>query len=171
METYEVKILKYSFRFRQLSWREETSIQFEKNKNRVRTLLAHALTEVSGLKVESVADAKKVLMAVPGSVLQRVFILYRGTLPMPRRFATTGLYKAPGTNKLAERLKQVEDKREKIMDKVEAEMEAKFGRRELQETLETERQMLKNSKMRGATPATPDADKFGVTPPRKRNAD
>jgi hypothetical protein len=171
MEPVEIKILKYTFRFRHLSWREEVAIKFGKNADRVRVVLAHALTEVSGLKIGSVAEATKVLNAVPGSVIQRMLILYKGSLPIPRRFSTTDLYRAPNTVTVAKRLEEVEQTRDKIMDKVEAEMRQKFGNQEIEETLEAERLMMKNSKMRGATRAT-DERVFGETPPpgKKKNA-
>ena len=173
MEPIEIKILQYTFRFRQLSWREEAAIKFGKTDDRARVVLAHALVEVSGLKVGSLADAEKVLRPIPKTVIQRMIVMWRGSYPTPRRFTTTGLYKAPGTGVVAARLKQVEDQREEIMDKVEAEMRQKFGNQEIDEALEAERQMLRNSKMRGATRATPDERQFGVTPPLdkgKKNA-
>ena len=180
MEPVEIKILKYTFRFRELSWREETSIKFEPGEDRMRTVLAHAMTEVSGLKVNSPEEAKKVLNAIPATVIQRMVILWRGHYPAPRRFSTTGLYQAPATEVVARRMKEVEAQREQVMDKVETEMRQKFGDKEVQEALELERLMLKNSKMRGATRASEDIapeelDRrinekreklFGQTPPR-----
>jgi hypothetical protein len=165
MDTVEVKILKYVFRFRSLSWREETNIKFPKGENRLRTILSHALTEVSSLKVNTPMDAMKVLRVLPDTVVQRVFILYKGNFPTPRMFSTVGLYQAPEPGKLVQRIAEVEQQRDQIMDRVEREMEQKFGKQELAETREVERQMLKNSKMRGATRATPDEKLFGATPP------
>jgi hypothetical protein len=173
MEIVEVKILQYTFRFRQMSWRDEGAIRFEKGGNRLRTILSHALVEVSGLKVGSPQDALKVLRPLPDAVIQRCFILYKGSFPMPRRFSTMGLYKASEPGKFVARIAEVEEQRDKIMDRVEQELESKFGKQELTEQLELERQMAKNSKLRGATRATPDEDKFGATPPpggRKKNA-
>ncbi len=167
METVEVKILKYAFQFRQLSWREEAAIRLSKGDNRFRAILSHALVEVSGLKVGSPEDAMKVLKAIPSSVLQRVFVIYKGSLPNPRQFATTGLYKAPEPGKLVKRLAEVEQQRDQIMDRVEREMEQKFGKQEIHEQLELERQMAKNSKMRGATKAT-DESKTGTMPTIKQ---
>lgn len=165
MEPVEINILQYTFRFRQLTWREEAAIKFAKNDDRARVVLAHALVEVSGLKVDSVVAAEKVLRPIPKTVIHRMIIMWRGSYPVPRRFGTTGLYRAPGTGVVAARLKQVEEQREEVMDKVEAEMREKFGDREINEALEAERTMLRNSKMRGATRATPDAAQFGATPP------
>jgi hypothetical protein len=164
MDTVEVKILQYTFHFHQLTWREEAAIKVLSGDDRLRTILSHAMTEVSGLKVDS-KEAMRVLRAIPGTVIQRIFVVYKGSQPMPRRFSTTGLYKAPEPGNLLQRIAEVEKRREDIMDKVEREMEQKFGRQEIEETLANERLMLKNSKMRGATKATPDENRFGATPP------
>jgi hypothetical protein len=171
MNTIEVKILQYTFHFRQLTWREEAAIKFPKGEERLRTLLAHSMTDVSGLPVPSVDDAMKVLRVIPATVIQRMWVILKGSLPMPRRFSTIGLYKAPSPGNFVKRFEEVEKEREKIMDKVEQEMEQKFGARELAEAREVERQMLKNSKMRGATKPTPDERLFGPTPPQGKKKD
>jgi hypothetical protein len=156
MDTVEVKILKYRFLFRQLTWREEFALKFPKDVDRRAVLLAHALDEVSGLKVTDVNEAMKVMKALPPTIVSRVFIVYRGSLPIPRIYTTTGLFKAPEPNAVARVFEQEEEARDKIMDKVEAEMESKFGRKELAEAREVERQMMRNSKLRGATKPTPE---------------
>src|SRR5271168_4992503 len=125
MNTIEIKLLKYTFLFRQLSWREEFGIKYDPKKDRMRTLLSHALDEVSGLKVTSVPEATKVLDALPQSVVVRVFILYKGETPEPRWFTTTGLYKAPEPSKFSRKYEEVEEKREEVMDRVESELERK----------------------------------------------
>jgi hypothetical protein len=172
MEPIEVKILQYTFQFRQLSWREENAIVYTKGEDRLKTILSYALVEVSGLKVKSREEAMKVLRPLPSAVVQRCFVMYKGSFPMPRRFSTMGLYKAPEPGRLVKRMEEVEQQRDHIMDKVEQELEAKFGRRELDETLAAEREMLKNSGGRGLTKATPDDDertgKFGAAPPIKQ---
>lgn len=156
MSTVEIKLLKYAFRFRQLTWREEFKIKYEPKKDRLRTMLAHALDEVSGLKVTSIVEAAKVLDALPQSVVNRVFILFKGETDEPRLFTTTGLYRAPVPSKFTKKIEEIEEKRERVMDKVEAELEQKFGRKELDETIEVERLMAKNSKLRGATRPSPE---------------
>src|SRR5271156_2366482 len=155
--TVEVKILKYTFRFRQLLWREETAIKTPKGENRLRHTLSHALTEVSGISVKSPEEAMKVLRVLPETVVQRVFILYKGSLPMPRLFSTVGLYQAPEPGKFVKRIEEVEEERDHIMDRVEREMEQKFGKQEVQEQIELERQMARNSKLRGLTKATEES--------------
>jgi hypothetical protein len=156
MDLTEIKLLKYKFLFRQLAWREEVSIKTDPKKNRLRSILAHALVEISGLKIDTADAALKVLDAIPMSVIQRVFILWRDASPVPRLFTTTGLYKAPQPNQLVKEFEKIEEQREHVMDMVEQEMEKKFGRKELEEARAVERQMAINSKMRGATKPTPD---------------
>jgi hypothetical protein len=157
MDTVEIKLLKYKFRFRQLAWREEMEVKLDPKKNRLRSILSHALVEVSGLKVDTAEAAMKVLDAMPVSVIQRVFILWRDAAPAPRLFSTVGLYKAPAPNQFVKEFEKVEEQREHIMDMVEQEMEKKFGKKELEEARAIERQMAINSKMRGAT--KPSSDK------------
>jgi hypothetical protein len=159
METVEVKILQYTLRFRKMSWREEFTMKFEEKENRVRALLAHALTDISGLKVESVEDAKKVLSQIPTSLIDRVFIIYKGSQPDPRRFSTMGLYRAPEPNKYMGRIAKIEEEREQVMDRAEEQMASKFGMKELMEAREREREMLRKGKGRGLTRATPDGEK------------
>jgi hypothetical protein len=156
METFEVKLLQYSFRFRQLSWREELGMLFPEKVDRRRTLLAHALSEISGLKVNTTEEGMKVMDALPISVVHRVFILYRAAQPEPRVFTTTGLYRADEPNAFHARIARAEEDSEKIMDRVEQEMAQKFGRKELEEQVELEREMLRNSKGIGLTKASAD---------------
>jgi hypothetical protein len=168
MDIVEVKLLKYSLRFRALTWREELSLKFPEKEDRRRILLAHALEEVSGLRVTSPEEALKVMKVLPESIIHRVFIVYRGSLPPPRVFTTTGLFKAPDPSRVQMQFEAEEESREQIMDKVEREMEQKFGKQEIRETLDAERRMIQNSKLRGATKATPDENLFGATPPVKQ---
>jgi hypothetical protein len=95
MDFITVPLLQYEFRFRLLSWREEAEIASKPKQSRQRSLLASALAEVSGLKIKSPEEADKLLAAVPPSVLRRVFVLWRGGGPAPRKFMTQGLYRAP----------------------------------------------------------------------------
>jgi len=159
MDTVKIKLLKYAFGFKPLSWREEFDIKYLPKQDRRRTQLAYALDEISGFKISSPAEAIKVMNAIPLSVISRVFILYRAAFPEPRIFSTVGLYKAPEPNKVVRKFEEVEEEREEIMDKVEREMEAKFGRKELLEQRERERELLRNSGLKGATKPTPDREK------------
>jgi hypothetical protein len=154
---FEVKLLQYAFVFHNLKWREEFNIKFGK-KDRLRTILAHALDEVSGIKVGSVDEAQRVLDAIPSAVIYRIFILYKGNLKTFRSFTTIGLWKAPEPSKLIKKIEEAEEEREHIMDRVEREMEAKFGRKELAEARKMELEVLKASPKRNIIRATPDKD-------------
>lgn len=159
MDTIKIPILQFVLHFKPLLWREEFGIKFQPNEDRLRTFLAAALVEVSGVKVNTLEEAKKVLAPLPSSVIQRVFVIYKGSLPNSRMFTTIGLYKAPEAKKLAIKFEEVAQQEERVMDKVEKEMEQKFGKKELEEARRVEREMIKNSKLRGATKSTPDKEK------------
>lgn len=156
MDTVEVKLLQYTFRFRKMTWREEFDMRYDKDEERLRVYLASALEEVSGLKIKSVKEAKRVLAPIPMTVIQRVFVIYKGSLEEPRKFTTIGLYKAPEPKQFSMKFEQFEKETEQVMDRVEREMEQKFGRKELEEARELERQMARNSKLRGVTKSTPE---------------
>lgn len=155
METVEVKLLNYAFRFRKLSWREEFALKFDPKENKLRAVLAHALVEVSGFPINTVEDAKRVLTPIPSPIIDRIFIMYKGSLRAARTFSTMGLYRAPDAKKFTKKVMEVEKEREKVMDKVENEMAAKFGHQAIKETREVENEMLKRSR-RGLSKATPE---------------
>src|SRR5258708_26448553 len=106
MNTVEVKLLNYNFLFRPMCWREEFKIESGPDVGRLRSTLAHALVEISGLKVESIADALRVMEAIPSAVLYRIFLIYRGSLPAPRLFKTVGLYHAPEPSRLVKKIQE-----------------------------------------------------------------
>lgn len=166
MGTVEVKLLNFKFRFHDMRWRKEFGIKYEANKDRLRTILSHALEEVSGLPINSTEQAMRIFEALPSAIVYRIFLIYKGSLPEPRLFKTVGLYQAPEPNRFVKKIQEAEQEREHIMDRVEQEMEAKFGKQELREAREQELQMLRNSKGRGITRATDDDDRgLGTRPP------
>jgi hypothetical protein len=156
--TVEVKVLKYKFRFRPIHWREDFSIKSDPKVDRRRQVLAHALVEVSGLKVNNIAEATKVLAAIPISIIDRIFTIYKGSQPAPRVFKTLGLYQAPEPMRFSRRVeKEIRDGETETFRRAEELLETKYGKQELQETRELERAILRGSKLRGATRATPDS--------------
>jgi hypothetical protein len=155
--TVEVKVLKYKFRFRPIYWREDFSIKADPKVDRKRQILAHALVEISGLKVNDIKEAIRVFVAIPTSVIDRIFTIYKGSLSAPRIFTTMGLYKAPEPIKFSRRVeKEIREKETETFNKAEQLLEAKYGPQELKETRELERAILKGSKLRGAS--RPSAD-------------
>ena len=147
--TVDVQLLTYKFRFRKLTWREESALEGS-SKNVVRLLLAAALEEVSGIKVKTPAEASKVINALPLPVANRVFRIYRGLLPKNRKFQTGNLYRAPEPSIYIKRVAAVEEAVDQATDKVVEKMEQDFGKKEVQEAAEIDRQIVKGSKLRGA---------------------
>lgn len=145
----EVKLLHYTFRFRHLSWREEFALKFGKEDPR-RVTLAAALDNISGLKIEKTVDAVRIFKTIPEAVLQRAYIIYRYKLPKTRIFSTRDLYRAPDPSKHTGKIQEIETQREETADVLHRQMEATFGRQELQEQRELESEILKKSGKRGA---------------------
>ncbi len=77
-EFVDVRLLRFDFRFRRMPWRMEMAIKLDKDKDPLRTILAHALVGVSGLKPESLEKAHKVIEAIPEAIAERVWKVYRG---------------------------------------------------------------------------------------------
>jgi hypothetical protein len=155
--TVEVAVLKYKFRFRPIYWREEFGIKPDPKLDRRRQILAHALAEISGLKINSLKEAIAVFIAIPLSIVDRIFTVYKGSLPAPRIFKTMGLYRAPEPLRYSRRAeKEIREQESEAFRRAEELLENKYGREELRETRELEAAILKGSKLRGATRATPD---------------
>jgi hypothetical protein len=170
--TVEVKVLKYQFRFRAIHWREEFGIKPDPKLDRRKQLLAHALVEIiksgKALKINNLDEALKVLTAIPISIIDRVFTVYRGSLPSPHIFKTMGLYKAPEPIKYSRRIEQeARSQEDDAFRRAEELLESKYGREELRETRELEMAILKGSKLRGATRATPDPSDQEINGKRK----
>lgn len=157
MDLIEVKLLNYKFRFKRQMWRDEFVIKFPKGKDQTRVYLANALVEVSGLPVKSLAEANKIIDALPTAISSRVFRIYKGQCPPNRRFSTAALFAAPEPAKYKILLEEDETERDDLAERARQAMEAKFGRKELMEAAEVDRAILKGSKMRGAIKADPDA--------------
>ncbi len=166
--TVEVKVLKYQFRFQPLCWREEFAIKPDPKIDRRRQVLTHALKEISGLKINSIEEATKVFAPIPTTIIDRIFTVYKGSLPVPRIFKTMGLYKAPEPLRYSRRLeKEIRDQEDDAFKRAEELLESKYGKEELQETRELELAILKGSKLRGATRATPDSSDEEINGKRK----
>jgi hypothetical protein len=160
--TVEVKVLKYQFWFRPIHWREEFGIKPDPKLDRRRQVLAYALAEISvaktRLKINNMAEATKVFVAIPLSIIDRIFTVYKGSLPAPRVFKTLGLYRAPEPLKYSRRVeKEIRDQEDEAFKRAEELLENKYGKEELRETRELEAAILRGSKLRGATRATPDS--------------
>jgi hypothetical protein len=166
--TVEVRVLKYQFRFKPIYWREELGIKPDPTLDRRRQILAHALVQISGLKINNITEATRVFVAIPLSIIDRIFTVYKGSLPAPRIFKTMGLYKAPEPLKYARRVeREIRDQEEEAFHRAEELLESKYGKEELRETRELEMAILKGSKLRGATRATHDPSDEEINGKRK----
>jgi hypothetical protein len=155
--TVEVTVLKYQFRFKPIYWREEFGIKPDPKLDRRRQILAHALVEISGLKINDLKEGMSVFAAIPISIIDRIFTVYKGSLPPAQIFKTMGLYRAPEPLKYSRRAeKEIRDQETEAFRRAEELLESKYGAEELRETRELEAAILKGSKLRGATRATPD---------------
>jgi hypothetical protein len=145
MDLIEVVLLNYRFKFRRLFWKEEFELD-TKDRDGRRVVLATALVEVSGLMLKNFDDAWRVLEALPTAILHRVFIIYKGKQPETRAFTTRNLYKAPETTTVGTRIAEEQDANEKTADVALARMEQQFGKQEIAETAELDRQILEGAR-------------------------
>src|SRR5277367_3747905 len=164
MDLIEVILLNYRFKFRRLFWKEEFELQANGRDER-RVVLAAALVEVSGLKINSFEEAWRVLEpgVIPTPILHRVFIIYKGKQPETRMFTTLNLYKAPDTATYGQKIAEEVNATEEMADSATKRMEEQFGKKELAEAAEIDRQILKGARMkgggyRGAMPKQVDED-------------
>jgi hypothetical protein len=148
MITLEFPLQQFNLKFKSLSWREEFAIDYSKGKDSRRVLLAAALAEVSGLQIQTFEEAHRILETLPSTVIGRVFVMYKGSLPPPRVFKITPVYKAPEPSSYLNRV--IEDE-EKDSDKHEQMMrDTRFSSQELREAEEVDQKVMRASKMRGA---------------------
>jgi hypothetical protein len=80
MDLIEVSLNSYRYHFRRLSWFEEIRLPFAPNEDQRKTIVSHALADVSGLKV-TVAQALDILKRLPDAIFWKIWILYRRNLP------------------------------------------------------------------------------------------
>jgi hypothetical protein len=149
MEQIEVILLNYRFLFNCIFWQDEFDLKMNGRDGR-RVLLATALTEVSGLKISGFDDAYKILLALPTPILHRVFLIYKGKQPKTRLFTTINLYKAPEPTSYEKQLDANTEAVEEQADAVTKRMEQQFGKKELAEAAEVDRQIVRASHYRGA---------------------
>lgn len=149
MDLIEVILLNYRFKFRRLFWKEEFDIKAGDRDER-RVILATALVEVSGLQISSFDEAYRVILAIPTPILYRVFLIYKGKQPESRRFTSKNLYKAPEPTAFGTRIAEADAALDEKVDPVIKRMEDQFGKQEVAEAAEVERQIVAGSKYRGA---------------------
>jgi len=163
VEQVEVKLLKYTFQFKRLRWRQEFAIKFPPKSTPQRIILAHALLEVSGIQPKTLDEAIKVMEAVPMAIVVRVFRIWKGTFPPARYFTSSQLYVAPEPLSYIKKLSDDMEKDESDHDRNIRSAESKFGSQQLKETRELEQKILagaqrKEGGYRGAIIATNDGE-------------
>jgi len=57
MDIVEIPLNSFQYRFRRLTWQEEFQIWFKPTEDQRKTLLSHALMDISDLLLPSVEDA------------------------------------------------------------------------------------------------------------------
>jgi hypothetical protein len=147
--TVEVQLNRYKYRFRKLTYSEEFGLELQPGDDARKVILAAAMTEVSGLPISSRDHALSILTVIPKPVLDRVWVLYKSGIPEDRFFTTKGLYRSPDTHQLSQIQAKSEEARSEVVDRAVSQMEAKFGRKEVQETLDIERRLFEDARRRG----------------------
>lgn len=120
-------------------------IVYPKGKNGQRTLLAHALIDISGVAIASTTEALRALDPIPTPLIQRMFIIYRGSLRQSAKFTAASLYKAPEPSSFAKRVNEQSGKLEDSMEKLDAHLESMFGAKEVAEARRTEQLIAQGS--------------------------
>ena len=131
-----------------MTWHEEFRIEFPKG-DQTRLYLAHALVEISGLKVD-LKEAKRVMNALPLAIARRIFRIYKGQLAANRSFVTANLYRAPEPAKYMMKLEEDEVQEDDMVQKAQDRLRQQFSKEELNDAAEVDRMILNASKMKGA---------------------
>jgi hypothetical protein len=145
----KVPLANFEFGFRRLVWKDEFDMK-TKGLDEKRVYLATALVEVSGLKIKDFHDAYRLMTSLPTPIMERVLIVYKGMQPDNQHFTTGNLYKAPEPITYARQVETVQDDAESTSDALVKQMESTFGRQELKEAAEIDRQIVRGSGLRGA---------------------
>jgi|SRR5208282_2175945 len=138
----EIPIRKFKYHFRPLTWLEEFSVVYPKDKNPQKVMLAHALVDISGTPVPSVDEAHRMLAPLPTAVISRMFIVYRGNAQVSRKFESAPLYRAPEPSSYARRVKIQAGEQDNQMENVDRHLENMYGAKELEGARAIQEQIL-----------------------------
>jgi hypothetical protein len=159
----DVTLLRYKFRFRRLSWREELAMRRDRDKKKdpVRQFLSQALHDVSGLIPPSLEKSEEVVSSIPEAIVARVWKVYRGSLPPSRMFTTTELYQAPEPSVRQYHIAEEDMLEDSLHDRAIREMESRYGKQEVAEEADLSRRVLEAARRGGSkfAPATPEGGK------------
>jgi hypothetical protein len=95
MAFVEIPLNSFRYRFRLLPWTEEFEIPFPAGEDQRKILLAHALVDISGLPITSVADASQVLTQLPPAIFWRI-LMVSGKLTRRSVFHNQGALRRSG---------------------------------------------------------------------------
>lgn len=114
-----IKVGKYQFQFRKLTWCEEFNLPKSEaiDKDRRRLILAKTLASVSGLKIASFGEAVPIIQAISRPVLDKVWIMYQGAIPGNKVFSVGPLYKAPEVIIYSKQIEVEEEDQEAAIDR------------------------------------------------------
>ena len=127
-----------------------------KEGDRRRVTLSCALVEVSG-KPLSKEESQKVISALPIPIMERVYIIYIGSLDKRRLVTATSLWSAPTAADHNRALVEEEKQKNKLADEAEKQMESRFGKQAIEEEKALGREILKKSGYKGAIKMTQDS--------------
>jgi hypothetical protein len=137
----EVRLNSFLYRFRRLTWIDESTIKIPTGEDARTHILAYALHDVSGMPVTSPEDAERIVRAIPYTFRWRIWVIYRGNLPSDRYFTMNGLFEAPEPQVYNQRLTDGEKATDTVLDEVAR----KHGATEASEAHDLGQQMLANA--------------------------
>jgi hypothetical protein len=156
MDLVEIPLGSHRYRFRRLPWQEQARLVFQPGDDQTLVLLCHALADVSGLKIASPEDARKVLVNIPAALRRKFWIVYQGKLPDDRYFTTRGLYEAPEPKQYTKAMETEEQRAESgnsadlsAIPSAHEEVKRRFGPGEAAEARELERRMVAQARRDG----------------------
>ena len=150
MHLVEIPLNKLLYHFRRLNWIEESRIEFSRKEDQRVTILAHALHDVSGHPITSLADARKILYAVPAPVRSRVWVLYRGSLHEDRKFRFQGaLFSAPEHQEYNRHLIEEETDDSEDRDPVAANIASHYGPEAAREAANLQQAIVRQARLEG----------------------
>jgi len=149
MDYVEIKLNSFLYRFRRLTWTEQATLKFPPKEDQRLILMAHAMTDVSGFTIASVADALTILKRIPAPIQWRLWVIYQGKLPPERYYSCGGLYEAPEPVVHIKRMFEEGDRTKDEDEILDAQLAQRFGAEELREARELESRMAAQAQQVG----------------------
>jgi hypothetical protein len=150
-----IKLGKYRFSFRSLTWKDELQLERNKKRDYRRVVLAQALEKIEVIAANkeplevpfsTLEEAYKILDAIPITLVEKAFIVYKGGLPENKKFSAISLYQAPEPSDYNKRVVEQETELETEIDQAMVNAERTFGKQAVNEALEIENQIVAGSR-------------------------